>query len=205
MKKNNAFRFIVAALVLLTVSLFSSAYAAGADDARQFVDSVGKRVLEVVNGQGTESQKQPQLRQLFTDNVDINWMSRFVLAAAWNQATQDQRTRYQQAYRDYMLARYTTNFAEYAGSQYTITGVKTEADGQYTVGMNVNSPNARDQETRAGYRVRPDNGQFKIVDIIIEGVSLITTQRSEFSSVVQKDGMDKLIEQLNSKASTPSS
>lgn len=178
----------------------SNASAASADDARQHVDSVGKKVLEVVNGSAAEAQKQQQLRQLFTDNVDIDWMGRFVLGAAWSKATEDQRTRYLQAYREYLLARYTTNFADYAGSNYTITGAKNESEGQFTVSMQVKSPNASQQDTLAGYRVRAaDGGGLKIVDIIIEGVSLITTQRSEFASVVQKDGMDKLITQLQGK------
>lgn len=171
------------------------AEAATAQEAQQFVDELGKKAVEAVN-----EKSQQKLQQLFLGNVDVNWMGKFVLGHAWQQATEEQRSHYIQAYRDYLLARYTTNFAEYAGSDYTITGAKSEADGQFSVGMKVKSPQAKDQETQAGYRVQSINGQFKIVDIIIEGVSLITTQRSEFAAVVQKDGMDKLIEQLKAKA-----
>lgn len=194
-------------IIGMCVSLFigmGAVNAATSEEARQFVDTVGKQVLDTVNGSADEAQKQQKLRQLFSDNVDMDWMGRFVLGRAWTQATQDQRSNYLQAYRDYLLARYTTNFADYAGSKYTITDVKPEAGGQYVVGMDVKSPHAKDPEIKAGYRLRSwENGQFKINDIIIEGVSLITTQRSEFASVAQKDGLDKLIEQLKVKTANP--
>ncbi len=179
----------------------SDAGAAGTQDARQFVDNTGKAVLAVLNGSAPQQEKRQQLRKLFTGHVDMDWMGRFVLGQGWTKATEKQREQYLQAYRDYMLARYTTNFSDYAGSNYTITDAKSEANGQFTVGMQVNSPNAAEQETQAGYRVRAENGGFKIIDIIIEGVSLITTQRSEFASVIQREGIDALITQLRSKVS----
>ena len=115
------------------------------------------------------------------------------------QATQEQRDHYLQVYKDYLLARYTSNFADYTGSKYTITDAKDEGNGQFSVSMQIKAPK-QSQDTLAGYRLRAnDNGQFKIIDIIIEGVSLITTQRSEFSSVVQQKGMDGLIQAIESK------
>lgn len=192
------FRFIT--IALLTFFLPQTAMAASPEDARQFVDTVGKRVLDVVNSQGTEAQKQPQLRQLFIEHVDTDWMGQFVLSRAWAKASEEQRGRYLQAYREHLLARYTTNFADYTGSKYTVTNARAEADGQFTVGMAVKSPNAEQKDVQAGYRVRTnDAGELKIIDIIIEGVSLLTTQRSEFGTVVQKDGIDGLTKQLQSK------
>jgi phospholipid transport system substrate-binding protein len=200
------FRLLLIAALISFCLGFSSAHAASGDDARQFVDSVGQKVLAIVNGSGTESDKQQQLRQMFSDSVDMDWMGRFALGHTWSQSSEDQHNRYLEAYRNYLLARYTTNFADYAGSKYTITGVKPAEDNQFIVAMDVKSPHASEQETQAGYRVRPSaNGQFKITDIIIEGVSLITTERSEFAAVVQKDGMDKLIEQLKAKTEAKTS
>lgn len=196
---------MIRAIVILFLAVLQpvsagNAYAANAEEARQFVDAVGKKVVTIVNSGAAD--KQSQLTQMFTENVDMDWMGKFVLGAAWNQATEDQRNRYLQAYRQYLLARYTANFADYAGSQYTITGAKPFSEGQFIVSMSVNAPKAEDTEVQAGYRVRTaENGQFKIIDIIIEGVSLLTTERSEFTSVVQKQSVDKLIEQLQSKAS----
>jgi phospholipid transport system substrate-binding protein len=188
--------------MMLFVAIAPDARAATADDAKQFVDGVGKRVLGIVNGSGGEAQKQKELQQMFSDTVDIPWMGQFVLGHAWQQATEDQRNRYLQAYKQYLLARYTTNFADYTGAKYTITDAKPEEGGQFTVNMQINAPK-QSQDTLAGYRLRPgEGGAFKITDIIIEGVSLITTQRSDFSSTVQSGGIDTLIKDLEAKAQT---
>jgi len=194
--------FIIGLMLPITTG---SAIAAGTDDARQFVDNVGKRVLDIINGGGGKDQKQAQLRQMFSDNVDMEWMGKFVSGQGWRQATGDQRNRYMQAYKQYLLARYTTNFADYTGSKYTITDVKDEGEGEFTVNMQIKTPGQQQQNTLAGYRVHSENGQFKIIDIIIEGVSLITTQRSDFSSVLQQKGMDGLISAIEAKATAEKS
>jgi len=186
--------------LLLTVLVSANSYAAGPDDARRFVDEVGKKVLASVNSNAPEEQKKQQLRQMFSENVDMEWMGKFVLANGLAQATDDQKTRYLSAYKKYLLSRYTNNFSTYTGSDYTINDVKPVAEGQYTVGMAVKAPKAGQPDIQAGYRVRiSENGQYKIIDIIIEGVSLITSQRSEFASALQKGGLDRLIEQLKAK------
>ncbi len=193
--------FAILFVMLCFPVMMENAHAASPDDARQFVDGVGKKVLADLNGTAPQEQKQQQLRQMFSENVDMEWMARFVLGQGWGKATEEQRSRYLQAYREYLTAHYTANFTDYAGSKYSITGVQQAAEGEFIVAMNVETPKAQEQQVKAGYRVhQASGGQFKIIDIIIEGVSLLTTQRSEFVSVVQNGGMDKLITQLQAKA-----
>jgi phospholipid transport system substrate-binding protein len=173
----------------------TGAQAAGTDDARRFADEIGKQALVIINGGGSEG----QLQELFSQHVDIPWMGQFVLGPTWQQATPAQRERYLQVYKNYLLKRYTNNFTEYSGSKYKITDVRDGGDGQYIVRMDVDTPKEQ-QDVKTGYRLRDvGNGQFKIVDIIIEGVSLLTTQRSEFASVIQKGSIESLINQLADK------
>jgi len=176
------------------------AYAAATDEAQQFVDGVGKQVLSVLNGSGSEADKQTQLRQLFSTNVDMEWMGKFTAGNAWARGTEEQRGRFIQVYKDYVLAHYTKNFSDYAGSDYVMTGTKPANDNEFMVGMSVSTPKADEKQLQAGYRVRNSGGQYKISDIIIEGVSLITTQRSEFAAIGQKGGLDTLTEQLQAKS-----
>jgi len=185
--------------ILLLAFAPANALAASPEEASQFVDSVGKQVLTTMNGAGDEAAKEQALRDLFAANVDMEWMGKFALGSTWAQANAEQRARYITAYKDYLIAHYTKNFSNYAGSQYTITEAKAAANGEFTVGMNVKTPKARQEEIQAGYRVRSAGGSYKISDIIIEGVSLITTQRSEFGSVAQNGGIDKVTTQLQAK------
>jgi len=196
-------KYLTASVLLFTLLFAASGtQAAATDDAKHYADSVGTRVLAVVNQPGIgEEQKEKQVQQIFADNVDIDWMAKFVLGRGAQQATPEQMTHYMQAYRQYLLTRYTHNLKDYSGSKYTITKVTDDGSGRFSVHMTINSPNAPDQQqTDAGYQLQQsDNGQFKIRDIIIEGVSLITTQRSEFSSILSKNGLDALTQSIESK------
>lgn len=190
-------------IIFFCLSIVNNAIAATAKDARQFVDNIGKDVLNIINDSSkNDSQKKAQLRQMFSETVDIPWMGRFVLGVGWNQATEGQRTKYMQVYQKYMEEHYTSNFSDYTGSKYTITDVKSKKEGQFTVNMQIKTAK-QSADTFAGYRLQATNdGKFKITDIIIEGVSLLVTQRSDFASVIHQKGMDGLISSIEGKIGT---
>lgn len=182
----------IPALATPTVALTSA-------DAKQFVDEIGQKVLGAVNGSQSEEVKQKQLQQMFIQNVDIEWMGNFVLGIGKKQETPEQHTRYINAYRQYLLGHYTKNFSNYTGSNYTITDVKDEGNGEFSVNMEI-KPQADKKDVRAGYRLNAKNtGQFKITDIVVEGVSLITTQRADFGALLKKQGMEGLIKAIEAK------
>ncbi len=169
------------------------------DDARNYADKVGQEVLATVTSSAlTEAQKQAQLQAMFAREVDIPWIGRFVLGRFWKQANEAQQAQYLEAYGKFLIAHYTSHFADYSGGGYTINSVQQDGESQFTVGMRIHTAEGRQIET--SYRLHADRqGQLKVFDIIIEGVSLITTQRSEFGSVVQSQGMDALIRQLQQR------
>lgn len=168
-----------------------------AQEARDYADNLGKQVLTIVQSGTPEAQKLSQLQQMFVTHVDIPWVGRFVLGRFWRQATEEQRARYLDAYAKFVTEHYTSHFTDYAGGGYTITGAREEGEGQFTVNMRLEP--AGKQPILVNYRLRTESGQFKVFDIIIEGVSLITTQRSEFASVVQNQGLESLITQLSNR------
>lgn len=198
MIRNFAALFIILAYIV-------PAHAASEGQARAYIDTVGSKVLGILNTNGMpEDEKQQKLRQMFSENVDMDWMGRFVLGRFWQQATPEQRQKYMEAYKKYLLARYTKNFSEYSGSKYKINDVRNDGEGHFIVAMDISTPVEQQQDIQAGYRLREGaGGQFRIADIIIEGVSLITTQRSEFASILQQRNMDALIGELENKAKSP--
>ncbi len=190
---------ILCCFILISPFAIFNANAATVQDARSYVDTLTPTVVQVINDTSmADVQKQAKLQQLFVANVDIDWMAKFVMGRAWSQATPDQLQRYTQAYRDYLLAHYVTNFADYGGSKYKITDIKQDDEG-FSVNMQVDTPQAN-QAVALGYHLHTDSANnMKISDIIVEGVSLITSQRSEYGAVVQQKGIDGLIAALQSK------
>jgi phospholipid transport system substrate-binding protein len=84
------------------------------------------------------------------------------------------------------------------GDGLKVSGSSAEDGGTIVVHSKIDMRSA--QDIRVDWRLRPANGNFTIVDIIVEGVSMAVTQRSEFGSLIQnRGGVDGLIEALRTK------
>lgn len=190
-------------VLLMAVCGFSmvagSALAATADEAKAYADSIGSRVLKVLNDpkQG-EKTKISSLEKLFTDVVDVNWVGRFVLGRHWKEAKPEDQAEYLKAYREFLIKHYTSRFTKYSGQTYTLPIAREERKDEFFVRMEIAQPQGQ-APVVVDYRLRSSNGKFKVFDIIVEGVSLITTQRSEFDSMVSRKGMEALVAKLKEK------
>jgi phospholipid transport system substrate-binding protein len=178
-----------------------AAQAAGSDEATKYIEGVAKQALAAISHpKNNKAQKQAALDRLFKNSVDIPWVGRFVLGQFWRKATDDQKTRYLREYEKFLITHYTSRFADYSSGTFTMTGTQDDGENEYTVSMELKGDKKNDPPVLVDYRVRRDGGSFKIFDVIVEGVSLITTQRSEFGAVVNQHDVEYLITQLKNKA-----
>lgn len=189
-------------MVIAFVAIFASpAFAAPVDDASKFVETLGNSaVATLTNKTLTKEDKRTQLETLFHKNVDIAWVGKFVLGRFWKQATDDQKSRYLQQYGVFLTNHYAARFSDYSSGSFKITGAKDEGNNEFTISMQIQSGEAGGNPVLVDYKIRQTDKNFSIFDIIVEGVSMITTQRSEFASVLANNGMDYLITQLASKS-----
>ncbi len=185
-------RFLLPLVAALGLAL--SAHAAG--DGKGFIDKLASQVLEIVKADGDKAAKQAKIEALFSDKVDINFVAKFVLGKNWRTATPQQQQAYIAAYRPFILKNYAGKLTKYSGQTYTLKGSHVEDDAT-VVTMVINDPNG--QDVNVDYRLHGDEGSFKIIDIVVEGVSLLSTQRSEFSGIVERKGLDGLIDALKSQ------
>ncbi len=195
---------LVISASLIMSPLAKPAAAASVDTASKYVESLGNHAIEIITSKTLDkSTKRKKIEQLFRDNVDIDWIGKFVLGRFWKQATDDQKKRYLKEYETFLVRHYATRFTDYTSGSFTITGSRDDGDDEFTVNMQIKSGEAGGDPILVDYRVRTDSGHkdgFAVFDIIVEGVSMITTQRSEFSSVISNKGMDYLITQLANKS-----
>ena len=197
-----SFASFVLALALCAAAPFGSARAdATTKDAEQYVSSLGDKALAVITNKATgKDAKEAQLEKIFSENVDIPWVGRFVMGRFWRDATDDQKKRYLAEYQNFVIKHYASRFTQYSSGSFKITGSKDDGDGEFVINMMMTSGEANAEPVAVDYRVRADKNKFKVFDIIVEGVSMITTQRSEFSSVLNSNGIDYLIDQLAHKS-----
>lgn len=176
---------------------------AAAADAGKYLEAIANQTLGVISDKTlSKDKKQAKLEKLFGDNVDFPWVGRFVMGRFWRQASDAQKSHYLQEYQKFLLLHYTTRFTEYTSGGFKVLGTKEDGDHEYVVSMQIQTSDSGSEPVMVDYRVREDGGKFKIFDVIVEGVSMITTQRSEFSSILNNKGIDYLIGQLAAKAKT---
>ena len=194
-------------LLVVVFCLFASAAPVRADagngKASLYVKNLGDQALTIITNKAlTKPQKQAKLEKIFSENVDFAWVSRFVMGRYWREATLEQKKRYQTEYKKFLLLHYTSRFTDAGGGTFKIISEKDDGDGEYTISMQLQSDDRKSEPVMVDYRVRKDEGKptYKIFDVIVEGVGLLTTQRSEFSSVIANKGIDYLIDQLVAKS-----
>ena len=192
----------VVALALFSAVPLGAAKAATTKDAEQYVNTLGNTALGIISGKAGKNEKQAQLEKLFSESVDIPWVGRFVMGRFWREATDEQKKKYLSEYQNFVVKHYASRFTEYSSGSFKITGSKDDGDGEFVINMQMTSGEAGAEPVAVDYRVRSEKGKFKVFDIIVEGVSMITTQRSEFASVLSNNGIDYLITQLANKSAS---
>jgi phospholipid transport system substrate-binding protein len=188
-------RILAAILLVLT---WSGAALADAEGAKNFITKLGDKAVGALKSNASQAQKHDAIEEVFRQGLDIDTISRFVLGRHWQQATPQQREAYQEAFRETLVQRYTNIWAAQNVTGYTITGVRDVQDGDTIVQTEVDRGNQ--PKVNFGWRVRGKGNDYKVVDVIVDGVSMVVTQRSDFASVLQRQSLDQLIEQLKQRA-----
>lgn len=170
--------------------------------AQTYVDGLAQQVLAIVKDSGTDKvERTKKIEALFTDKVDMDFIARFVLGKAWRAATPEQQQAYITAYKPFLLKNYASRLAKYSGQTYSLK--KTRNDGNASV-VTMEIQDTNGQSFLVDYRLREQGGNFKVLDIIVEGVSLLSTQRSEFASIIDQKGIDGLTEALKKQVAAKS-
>jgi len=192
-------RFLSSAVLAMTLLMSQAANAANPDAAKQFVDTLATQVLALVKNDGiSQADKQSRIETIFSDKVDIAFVARFVMGKHWRTATVQQQQDYIAAYRPFIMKNYANKLTKYSGQTYGLKNARADGDAT-VVTMEINDPNG--QTVNLDYRLKGE-GSFKIVDITVEGVSLLATQRSEFNGIVERRGIDGLIDALKKQVAS---
>lgn len=182
------------ALILLVAGPVSQARAAS--DAGAFVGEFADKAIALVS-ESNEAERREEFAELVRTYFDMPGIGRFLLGRYWRSATEAEQEAYLKAFTENMIYTYSRRFDEYGGQKLAIDG--TREDGRFDiVSSRIVSPNSN-EEFRLEWRVIEDGSSFRIVDIVIEGVSMSVTQRQEYASVIQNNGgkVQALIDALN--------
>jgi phospholipid transport system substrate-binding protein len=193
--------FLTALLIAVAFVVVRPAAAAGDADpaASAFMQKLGNDAIhELTDPAVPAPERQARFRRLLDEHFDMPAISRFVLGRYWRTADEAQRAEFQKLFEDFIVGSYSARFSEYRGEAFAVVGSNAESGGTVLVHSKIDMPTSED--IRVDWRLRDRGGDYAIVDIIVEGVSMAVTQRSEFASVIQsRGGVDGLIEALRTK------
>jgi phospholipid transport system substrate-binding protein len=195
-------RFIAPALAVL-LAVAAPGPTRAADDAAGFISDLGQRTVRVLAAKVSEGEREAQFRALFNEGFDVPAISRFVLGNYWRVATDEQRRAFVTLFEAYVVHAYAVRFNEYSGQQLKVTAQRAEGEDSALVQSVIAQPSGA-PPLRVDWRVGKTAKGFKIIDVVVEGVSMAVTQRQEFSSVIQRNGgeIDAVLKLLRKKTGT---
>lgn len=165
--------------------------------AQKFIGDMGDDAIGFLSNEKLSlDEKGKEFRKLLNRNFDMNAISQFALGRNWKTATDSQRKEYQKLVNDMIVEVYSQRFNDYKGESFEVKSSQPTGKSDYLVSSLIVPDNGA--KVKVDWRVRDKNGSFKIIDVVVEGVSMALTQRSEFASVIQRGGgnVDALIAHL---------
>ena len=191
-------KFIILVLFSFPVSVSSDEKI---EQSKFFVENLGKQVVEKVSNVNlSENERTINFRNLYLAAFDNYYISRFVLGRYWKRLDSDMRKQFIKSFDNYIVATYAPKFKGWEGTFQAVDSLIE--NNYYNVKMNV--LNKDGPTLKLMWKIYLDkNKNFKILDVNIDGVSMLVTQRAEFLSVIKNNpkGVIGLIEAMNKKTS----
>jgi phospholipid transport system substrate-binding protein len=186
--------------------LLSPFAAAAIEDPQQMVRETGDRVLAELTERKTELEADPKLvyplvEKTVLPHFDFRKMSQSAMGRYWRQATDAQKEGVTREFRELLVRTYATALLGYSGQQIEYLPVQFPAGAtQVMIPTRISAMDA--PPIPINYRLELEDGKkWMVYDVVIDGVSLITNYRTQFSTLVRRDGIDGLISSLAAKNS----
>jgi phospholipid transport system substrate-binding protein len=189
--------------LLGAASLFAAALLAApafANDPARVVTEVSNQVVEMIKAkQGAE--RQAEFAAILQARFDLPLMGQSALGQYWARASEDQRQRFLRAAAAAEARAYSERFGQYGGQTVTVGRVLNRPNGVFGVESTITQSGGR-PPIRVEWELQDRGAGLRVTDVKVEGVSMVMTRRSDFSSFISRNGGDVevLIKELESRA-----
>jgi phospholipid transport system substrate-binding protein len=174
-----------------------AAAAAPGDDARATMQTTVDDVLAILGEQSLSlAQKKDRIQAIAFERFDFTTMSKLVLKRDWKKFDAGQREQFVEEFREHLSARYGENLGRYENEKVEVTGHKVETNGDVTVTTVIRG--GKYDGTPVNYRLR-NASQWRVIDVVIENVSLVSSFRSQFADVLEKSGPTGVLAKLKER------
>lgn len=200
-------RTATAVVVLVLGTVFASAAVAAdrEETARQFVESMADQAIQALAVPDiSRSERIRRFRALFNDHFAVEAIGKWVLGRYWSRVSPADQREYLRLFEDYIVASYVDRFAAYTGEKLRILKAVGAANEPVTVFSEIALPGQGAAPVRVDWRIEGTAPDFKVMDLVVEGISMSTTLRSDFGSIMRRSNgdIDGLLAVLRDKATS---
>jgi len=202
MLKRLGFIAALCGVMLLGRDVITSASASSleAESSAFITELADKAVSSLTAKDANRGERISRFRSLFNESFAVRSIGKFVLGRYWKKASDDERKEYLGLFEDLMVVSYVDRFAQYAGESLMVKKTRGENKSTATVFSEIERPGGA-KAIRINWRVGTNGKIYKILDVVVEGTSMSNTLRSDFSSIIRRNGgkVAGLIDELRIK------
>lgn len=197
MLKNKSIWFFVG-LFLLTFN-FTVAQAAQEETAKQVVEEFQAELIAVMK-QGKElgfKGRYDKLSVAIAKSHDLTKIARVVVGKEWAKLSEEQQKKLVDVFSQLSIASYAYNFKDFSGESFKFVSEEETTRGGAVIHAYLLVPG--DKDVKFDYMLKKKGDSWRIINIIADGVSDLALKRSEYTSILERDGFDALITKINEK------
>lgn len=192
---------IVLALALTLVAPCASAAAPERPDAEEATAFVNQLVEDagaaLAAKDQTLQQRERKFRAFLREGFDMAFIARVALGRRWKTLAEPEQKTYIELFSQFVLRTYAPRLGGFDPARFRVIDASPKGRRDMLVQTDIDQDGG--SAVKAGWRIRLVDGRHRIVDIIVEGISMTLNQRSEFGAVVQRDGVSGLMEMLRAR------
>ena len=189
---NNFFYALIKKINLLTfiflISFISPVNAKNKESAENLVTLVGENIIRIVDSDSSFDQKQIDFNSLINDYADVLTISRAALGTTWRKIDINLRNKFVISFQNYLIKKYGKQFNDFKGSKMIIE--RSIDAGKRGILVNSRFLMPGSTPISVSWQLWSASGELKIIDIIIEGISMLTMEREEMKNRLQLNGGD---------------
>lgn len=178
-------RVVASAPLLAALTGVAHAQASSAAQAEAFITQSGNKLVAIVNGNESDSQKSEELRQLVNQIVNVGQVADYVLGRYNDIATPAQKQEFHDLFRQLLSYNITYQIRSYKGVRFVVDGSSPQGN-DVIVNTTISSPGKA--PANVGWVIENQAGKLQIIDVIAAGTSLRITTRNDYAGVIADNG-----------------
>ena len=186
-------------VILISICFYNNVFANNIDNN---VEEINKFIndfsieFEKISSIKDENLKKESLYKLSNKILDLNWMGNFILGKHRNNIKPNDKKEFIELYSKLLIQNYIPILDVYKKDGYKIISIESKKENTFNV---LTLINYNDKEVKNSFRIIKKNNNYFIIDIITEGISFISSQRSEVNSIITSKGFDNFLNDLRKR------